>query len=87
MVYKFVSQVDNVAGLTAYDSLKKLGIGSVDFYGNPAVVPAVIGGMPAAMVYFRDRGVHSLEYIYLLDQALDPEFEVQVLSHWLDRLH
>jgi lactoylglutathione lyase len=72
--------------LAAGERLKTAGIQTQNFAGWKTTEPSVIGWMPSAQLYFRDRDGHSLEFIALLDESPEPEF-VGTLSEWKQRSH
>jgi lactoylglutathione lyase len=72
--------------LAAGERLKAVGIQTQNFAGDETTEPSVIGWMPSAQLYFRDRDGHSLEFIALLDESPEPEF-VGTLSEWKRRNH
>jgi lactoylglutathione lyase len=72
--------------LAAGERLNAAGVQTQNFAGEKTTEPSVIGWMPSAQLYFRDRDGHSLEFIVLLDESPDPEF-VGALSEWKRRTH
>ena len=72
--------------LAAGERLKAVGIQTQNFAGDETTEPSVIGWMPSAQLYFRDRHGHSLEFIALLDESPEREF-VGTLSEWKQRSH
>ena len=70
--------------LAAGPRLNRLGIPTRNFAGDGTTEPSVIGWMPSAQLYFRDRDGHSVEFIALLDDAPDSTF-LGSLSKWLAR--
>jgi hypothetical protein len=72
--------------LAAGERLNAAGIQTQNFAGEKTTEPSVIGWMPSAQLYFRDRDGHSLEFITLLDESPEPEF-VGSLSEWKKRSH
>ena len=72
--------------LAAGERLNAAGIQTQNFAGEKTTEPSVIGWMPSAQLYFRDRDGHSLEFIALLHESPDPEF-VGALSEWKQRTH
>ena len=70
----------------AGERLKAAGIQTQNLAGEKTTESSVIGWMPSAQLYFRDRDGHSLEFIALLDESPDPEF-VGALSEWKQRTH
>jgi lactoylglutathione lyase len=54
----------------------------LDFFGEEAREPSVIGWMPAAAVYFHDPDGHMLEYQAMLDDAPRPEVGIVTWSAW-----
>src|SRR5947208_10241293 len=66
--------------------LNAAGIQTQNFAGEKTTEPSVIGWMPSAQLYLRDRDGHSLELISLLDESPEPKFvgslsELKQLSH------
>ena len=72
--------------LAAGERLNAAGIQTQNFASEKTTEPSVIGWMPSAQLYFRDRDGHSLEFITLLDESPEPEF-VGSLSEWKKRSH
>lgn len=72
--------------LAAGQRLNAAGIQTQNFAGQETIEPSVIGWMPAAQLYFRDRDGHSLEFIALLDESPQPAF-LGSLSKWKQRSH
>jgi lactoylglutathione lyase len=72
--------------LAAGKRLNSLSIQTQNFAGEETTEPSVIGWMPSAQLYFRDPDGHSLEFIALLDETLDPSF-IGSLSAWQRRSH
>jgi lactoylglutathione lyase len=72
--------------LAASERLNAAGIQTQNFAGEKTTEPSVIGWMPSAQLYFRDRDGHSLEFITLLDESPEPKF-VGSLSEWKKRSH
>ena len=70
--------------LAAGKRLNSLSIQTQNFAGEETTEPSVIGWMPSAQLYFRDPDGHSLEFIALLDETLDPSF-IGPLSAWQRR--
>jgi lactoylglutathione lyase len=70
--------------LAAGERLNAAGIQTQNFAGEKTIEPSVIGWMPSAQLYFRDRDGHSLEFIALLDEPPAPEF-IGSLSEWKAR--
>jgi len=60
--------------LAASERLNTAGIQTQNFAGEKTTEPSVIGWMPSAQLYFRDRDGHSVEFITLLDESPEPEF-------------
>lgn len=71
--------------LEAAPALKDRNVQPLDFSGDPADEPVVIGWMPAVSQYFSDPDGHSIEFICVLDDAPDPAFGVKPYSAWLAR--
>jgi lactoylglutathione lyase len=65
----------------AIQSLTDAGVRTQNFAGEETTEPSVIGWMPSAQIYFRDPDGHSLEFIALLEQTPDPNFNGS-LSEW-----
>ena len=72
--------------LAAGERLNAAGIQTQNFTGEKTTEPSVIGWMPSAQLYFRDSDGHSVEFIALLDESLEPKF-VGSLSEWKQRSH
>jgi lactoylglutathione lyase len=72
--------------IAAGERLNIAGIKTHNFAGKQTTEPSVIGWMPSAQLYFRDRDGHSLELIALLDESPALEF-VGALSEWKQRSH
>ena len=72
--------------LAAGERLNAARIQTQNFAGENTTEPSVIGWMPSAQLYFRDRDGHSLEFIALLDESPEPKF-VGSLSEWKQRNH
>jgi lactoylglutathione lyase len=70
--------------LAAGERLNASGIRTQNFAGEKTTEPSVIGWMPSAQLYFRDRDGHSLEFIALLDESPKLNF-VGTLSEWKQR--
>ena len=64
--------------------LNAAGVKTQNFAGEETIEPSVIGWMPSAQLYFRDRDSHSLEFIALLDESPEPEF-IGSLAEWRQR--
>ena len=64
--------------------LNAAGIQTQNFAGQKTTEPSVIGWMPSAQLYFRDRDGHSLEFITLLDESPESDF-VGSLLEWKKR--
>jgi len=71
--------------LAANRNLTHSGVRTRNFAGEETTEPSVIGWMPSAQIYFCDPDGHSLEFIALLDDPADPEFNGQLWA-WRDRL-
>ena len=69
--------------LEAPARLRNSGIVPLDFAGNPADEPVVLGWMPAASLYFRDPDGHMLEYITMLPDGPRADLGVPRWSEWL----
>jgi lactoylglutathione lyase len=72
--------------LAAGERLNAAGIQTQNFASEKTIEPSVIGWMPSAQLYFRDRDGHSLEFVTLLDESPEPEF-VGSLSEWKKSSH
>ena len=70
--------------LKAGERLRNNGVLCHDLNGTVTYEPSVIGWMPSAQLYFRDRDGHLLEFIALLDHIPDPTF-TGTLSQWQSR--
>jgi lactoylglutathione lyase len=68
----------------AIENLKRRGIETQAFGGQPTREPSVIGWMPSAQIYFRDPDGHWLEYIALLPDAPDASF-IGPYGQWQSR--
>ncbi len=79
----FAMSLDRVLASAA--ALKAQGVQPLDFKGQPASEPEVIGWMPAVSQYFADPDGHSLEFIAMLDESADAAFGVRPYSDWLRR--
>jgi lactoylglutathione lyase len=64
------------------EKLNEGGIETRGFGGNASSEPSVIGWMPSAQTYFRDRDGHSLELITILPHPPKPGF-VGSYSEWV----
>jgi lactoylglutathione lyase len=71
------------AVLTSCAALQSAGIQPLDFHGNPATEPSVIGWMPAASVFFKDPDGNLLEYLAILPDQPQPKAGVVRYSEWL----
>jgi lactoylglutathione lyase len=67
--------------LGAGERLRSSGVTCQNFCGEQTDEPSVIGWMPSAQLYFRDRDGHSVEFIALLDDTPDASF-IGPLSEW-----
>ena len=67
--------------LGAGQRLRSHGVTCEDFHGRQTDEPSVVGWMPSAQLYFRDRDGHSVEFIALLDDVPDASF-IGSLSDW-----
>ena len=66
------------------DAIKKLtenGIDTFGFGGNKTDEPSVIGWIPSAQIYFRDPDGHMLEFISILPEHPNPNFN-GLYSEW-----
>ncbi len=70
--------------LAAGERLNAAGIQTQNFLGEKTIEPSIIGWMPSAQLYFRDRDGRSVEFIALLDESPTPEF-IGALSDWKQR--
>lgn len=68
--------------LEAPARLRAANIIPLDFEGNPADEPVVIGWMPAASLYFRDPDGNMLELISMLPDSPQPELGIVSWSYW-----
>ena len=60
--------------LAAIKKLNERGIETLGFGGDKTDEPTVIGWMPSAQIYFRDPDGHMLEFITILRDPPDPNF-------------
>lgn len=60
--------------LAAVKKLNEYGIETLGFGGEKTDEPTVIGWMPSAQIYFRDPDGHMLEFIAILSDPPDPNF-------------
>ena len=60
--------------LAAIKKLNEHGIETLGFGGEKTDEPTVIGWMPSAQIYFRDPDGHMLEFITILRDPPDPNF-------------
>jgi lactoylglutathione lyase len=60
--------------LAAIEKLNAHGIETLGFGGEKTDEPTVIGWMPSAQIYFRDPDGHMLEFIAILSDPPDPNF-------------
>jgi lactoylglutathione lyase len=58
----------------AITNLNQKGIETLGFGGGKAHEPTVIGWMPSAQIYFRDPDGHMLEFITILPDPPNPNF-------------
>ncbi len=70
--------------LGAGERLRRSGVTCQDFGGHQTDEPSVIGWMPSAQLYFRDRDGHAVELIALLDDTPDASF-IGSLFEWRKR--
>ncbi|MGB8983320.1 MAG: VOC family protein [Anaerolineales bacterium] len=75
-------RVDLESVLEAPSHLRACGVEPLDFFGNPANEPSVIGWMPAASVFFQDPDANLLEFIAMLPDAPRAEAGVMTYSNW-----
>ena len=61
--------------------LNQRGIETVGFGGEKTNEPTVIGWMPSAQIYFRDPDGHMLEFISILPEHPNPNFN-GLYSEW-----
>lgn len=85
MVSHFAFRMPRAAVLAAPSRLAAKGIAPLDFNGNPAGEPVVLGWMPALSVYFKDPDGHSIEFIHVLDEEPDAGFGTGPWSAWQGR--
>jgi lactoylglutathione lyase len=71
--------------LTSPTALRKAGVEPLDFHGQPATEPSVIGWMPAASVFFNDPDGHLLEYLAILPHEPREDAGIVPYSEWLAR--
>lgn len=71
--------------LASHAALAAQGVEPLNFAGQRAAEPEVIGWMPALSQYFADPDGHSIEFIAILDDDPNPEFGVRPYSEWLAR--
>jgi len=62
--------------------LIKAGVVTLDFFGEPAAEPSVIGWMPAASIFFRDPDHHLLELLVMLPDEPCPSAGIVSYSTW-----
>lgn len=67
--------------LAAIKKLNEHGIETLRFGGEKTDEPTVIGWMPSAQIYFRDPDGHMLEFIAILSDPPDPNFNGRY-SEW-----
>ena len=60
--------------LAATKKLSEHGIKTLGFGGNKTYEPTVIGWMPSAQIYFRDPDGHMIEFISILPDTPNPNF-------------
>lgn len=60
--------------IAAIEKLNQNGIEIFGFGGNKTDEPTVIGWMPSAQIYFRDPDGHVLEFITILPDSPNPNF-------------
>jgi lactoylglutathione lyase len=60
--------------IAAIEKLNQNGIDTFGFGGNKTDEPTVIGWMPSAQIYFRDPDGHMLEFITILPDPPNPNF-------------
>jgi lactoylglutathione lyase len=65
----------------AIPKLTKHGVETLGFGGEKTSEPTVIGWMPSAQIYFRDPDGHLLEFISILPEPPNPEFN-GLYSEW-----
>lgn len=79
----FAATIQDV--IAAPRTLRAAGVTPLDFDGEPADAPVVLGWMPAACVYFRDPDGHLLEYVAMLPDEPRPECGVLSWDAWQAR--
>jgi lactoylglutathione lyase len=67
--------------LAAIEKLNEHGIKTLGFGGEKTDEPTVIGWMPSAQIYFHDPDGHMLEFIAILSDPPDPNFNGRY-SEW-----
>jgi lactoylglutathione lyase len=67
--------------LAAIKKLNEHGIETLGFGGKKTDELTVIGWMPSAQIYFRDPDGHMLEFIAILSDPPDPNFNGRY-SEW-----
>ena len=67
--------------LAAIEKLNEHGIETLGFGGEKTDEPTVIGWMPSAQIYFHDPDGHMLEFIAILSDPPDPNFNGRY-SEW-----
>ena len=72
--------------LEAPAALRSADITPLDFEGEPATEPVVLGWMPAVAVYFQDPDGNLLEFLSMLDEPPAPDVGVVSWSQWRRRL-
>ena len=75
----FSIPLDQLFGMI--EKLNKSGIDTFGFGGEKAEEPTVIGWMPSVQIYFRDPDGHMLEFISILPEHPNPNFN-GLYSEW-----
>jgi GNAT superfamily N-acetyltransferase len=68
--------------LSACERLRARGVTPLSFFATETDEPSVIGWMPAAAVYFRDRDGHLIEYLAMLDEPARADRGIVPWSEW-----
>ena len=68
--------------LDAPARLRAANVVPLDFWGQPADEPVVLGWMPAASLYFRDPDGNMLELLSMLSDPPQPELGIVGWSRW-----
>jgi lactoylglutathione lyase len=75
-------QADLATTLAAVEHFRAIGIVPLDFWGEPAEEPVVLGWVPAASIYFRDPDGNLLELLSMLPDVPQPEVGVVGWRRW-----